>query len=102
MPEDRVENWTSTTDTCSFQIKGLARIGMRIAERNEPSLIHIVSDGKNPFDFTLNIHLDGQEAQTEGHFVFDGQMNPFMKMMVEKPLTNFFNMLADKLAELKG
>ena len=29
MPEDRIQKWESTDETCSFTIKGLAGIGMK-------------------------------------------------------------------------
>jgi hypothetical protein len=34
---------------------------------------------------------------TEVALVFNGEMNAFMKMMAEGPLTNFFGMLVEKL-----
>lgn len=97
MPEDKIDQWQSDVETCSFQIKGLAKIGMKLDSSEENKLIHIVSNGKNPFDFTLDIHLKEQDSVTESQLVFEGKMNAFMKMMAEKPLTNFFNLLADNL-----
>ena len=70
---------------------------MKLDSSEENKLIHIVSNGKNPFDFTLDIHLKEQDSVTESQLVFEGKMNAFMKMMAEKPLTNFFNLLADNL-----
>ncbi|MEM9024208.1 MAG: SRPBCC family protein, partial [Bacteroidota bacterium] len=55
MPGERVTDWSSTEDTCQFQIKGLARIGMKVIERLPASTIRIGAEGKNPFDFTLTI-----------------------------------------------
>jgi carbon monoxide dehydrogenase subunit G len=97
MPGDKIDQWQSDAETCSFQIKGLAKIGMKLDSTEENKKIHIVSNGKNPFDFTLDIHLNEQGASTESQLIFDGNMNAFMKMMAEKPLTNFFNLLADNL-----
>ena len=62
----------------------------------------ITSFGKVPFTFNLDILLEEQSAdQTHIQMIFKGDINAFMKMMVEKPLRNFFNMLVDKAAELK-
>ncbi len=97
MPEDKIDQWQSDAETCSFQIKGLAKIGMKLDSTEENKKIHIVSNGKNPFDFTLDINLNEQGDSTESQLIFDGNMNAFMKMMAEKPLTNFFNLLADNL-----
>mgnify|MGYP006971138866 FL=1 len=40
------------------------------------------------------------ENQTEVQLVFDGKFNPFIKMMVEKPLKNFIDSLTDKIEQL--
>jgi carbon monoxide dehydrogenase subunit G len=101
MPEDKISDWESDEDSCRFQIKGLAKIGMRKSSEDSSKVV-MESEGKNPFDFTLTINLDEKGDDTTAKILFDGKMNPFMKAMVEKPLTNFFNMLVDKLAANHG
>ncbi len=98
-PEDKIENWESTDEYCTFRIKGMTDIGLKRVASTPNSLIYLDSYGKVPFKYTLNIFLEEKGDQTEAKLKFDGDINPFMKMMVEKPLTNFFNMLADKLVE---
>lgn len=101
LPQDKVEKWTSTDKTCSFRIKGMADIGMEIADQKEFDEINIVSKGKVPFNFKLDVYLKGlEEDKCTAYLLFSGDINPFMKMMIEKPLTNFFNMLVKKLAEI--
>jgi len=97
----QVTNWTSTEDECSFVINGMATIGMRIVEKAPHSKIRINSNGKVPFDFTLNVILnESSPNKTIGQLVFEAELNPMLKMMVEKPLTNFFNMLASKMKDI--
>lgn len=100
MPTEKISDWKSTDEQCSFQIKGLSKIGMKRADGETNSVINLVSEGKNPFDFTLDIHLGEDGSKTSAQIKFDGKMNPFLKAMVEKPLTNFFNMLVEKLQEI--
>lgn len=98
----QVTNWQSTVNECSFTINGMATIGMKIVEAVPNSLIKITSKGKVPFDFTLDVLLTSLSAtQSSGQLVFSAELNPMVKMMVEKPLTNFFNLLASKLKEVK-
>jgi len=102
MPSEKIEKWESSQDQCEFTIKGMARIGLKKEEIEAPSKISISSFGKVPFKFDLDIHLNEVEGEkTEVFMIFNGDINPFMKMMVEKPLRNFFNMLVSKAAELK-
>jgi len=102
MPEGKIENWKSDQDSCEFGIKGMASIGLRVIDRKPINEINIESFGKAPFKFKLNILVE-EESVTSSivQIIFDGDVNPFMKMMIEKPLSNFFNMLTTKAGELK-
>jgi hypothetical protein len=97
----QVTNWTSTTDECSFTINGMANIGMKIVERTPFTKITITSHGKVPFEFKLFVLLTEKDAGScTGQLVFESDMNPMIRMMVEKPLGNFFNMLAQKMKDI--
>lgn len=101
MPAEKIEKWESSEEQCEFTIKGMARIGLKREECKEPESIKVSSFGKVPFTFNLDIQLnEAENDQTEIFITFEGDINPFMKMMVEKPLRNFFNMLVDKATEL--
>lgn len=97
----QVTNWQSTSDECSFTINGMATIGMKITAKDPFKKISIVSNGKVPFDFNLYILLNETDAShCTGQLRFESDMNPMLKMMVEKPLGNFFNMLAHKMKDI--
>ena len=42
---DKIENVVTTEDTCTFLVKGLGEMGVRIVEREEPKLIKLEGDG---------------------------------------------------------
>ena len=97
MPQDRIEFWKSTDSTCRFGIKKLSSIGMKHKELNTPNQIVLESDGKNPFTFTLTIFIEENAGNVSSYFVFEGDVNMFMKAMVTKPLKQFFDSLAENL-----
>ncbi len=98
----QVTNWQATTDECSFTINGMATIGMKIIEKTPNSKISITSNGKVPFEFKLFVLItETGENSCIGQLTFESDMNPMLKMMVEKPLGNFFNMLAQKMKDIK-
>ena len=101
LPADKIENYTYTEESCSFRIKGMSDLGLTISEKDEPGKISYVSTGGKPFPFRMDVIIqDLGDNKSEVYIDFDGEINSFMKMMVEKPLTNFFNMLVTKLAKL--
>lgn len=99
MPE-QVTNWESTVDTCSFTIAGMATLGMRIQEKTPFSSIKVTREGKAPFDFNLTCTIEPSGAGSEVQLLFDADLNPMLKMMAERPLTNFLNLLAGKMKEI--
>jgi hypothetical protein len=84
-----------------MKVKKMGVLGLKRVASTPNSLIYLDSYGKTPFKFTLNIYLSEKENnKCDAHIIFDGDINPFMKMMVEKPLTEFFNGLVKRLAKI--
>ena len=100
LPEDKISDWHSTKDDCSFKIQNAAIIPLVKSSVEEPNLINIVSGDKAPFPFTLKVNMEADGDNTIGGLVFEGDINPFLKMMVMSPLTNLFNYMANKLKEI--
>jgi ribosome-associated toxin RatA of RatAB toxin-antitoxin module len=101
LPADRVENFEWKDQFCSFTIKGISKIGFKIDETETNKKIVFRSEGKNPFDFSITAVLDAQsENQSTAQIKFSGNANAFIAMMAEKPLNNFFNMIADNVSNL--
>src|SRR5262245_50393898 len=96
MPE-QVVDWQSTPDECSFTIKGMATLGMKMVEKNPPSFIKITSHGSVPFAFFLLCNIGEGAGGSKVQLAFDADLNPMLKMMASKPLTNFLNILVSKL-----
>jgi carbon monoxide dehydrogenase subunit G len=99
LPE-QVENWQSSGDSCSFEVKGLAALGLRITSKVPYTEIIMIGEGKLPFGFTLETFIrqsDTEKSQVQ--MVIDADMNPFIAMMAEKPLQNFVDMILPRLKE---
>lgn len=97
LPQDQISDWKATSEQCSFKVQGGVIISL-IQDGNEGnSKIFMKSGEKSPFPFRLTLHLDDRGDTTEGYIAFDGEVNVFLKMMVEKPLTNLFNYMSEKL-----
>jgi hypothetical protein len=76
---------------------------MKMVEKTPNSSIVVKKEGKAPFDFTLFCNIEevtGAENQSKVQLAFDADLNPMMKMIASKPLTNFLNLLGGKLKEI--
>ena len=99
----QVTDWKSNDQECSFKITGLTGIALRIKETVPSNLIRYSESGKMPFAFELQAHFKAHETdsgKTWASISFEADLNPMLKMMVEKPLTNFIQLLASRLPEL--
>ncbi len=100
MPQ-QVADWQSTQTDCSFTIKGMASLGMELAEKTPHTQIKIARKGKAPFDFSLFCNMQpANDGNTKLQLAFDADLNPMLKMMAEKPLKNFLNILAENFKKL--
>jgi hypothetical protein len=98
----QVNDLKITKDTCSFSIDGMPNVSLRITERTPFSCVVMsAEDGKLPFELKCCLEKVSED-KCQAQFHFTAELNMMMKMMVEKPLTNFLNLLAEKLREIKS
>ena len=99
LPE-QVVNWQSTGDSCSFEVKGLATLGLRITGKTPFTRISMIGEGKLPFGFIFDAFIQEiTHQQCQVQLVIVADMNPFIAMMAQKPLQNFVDMLLPRLKE---
>ena len=95
----QVVDWKATSEECSFTIQGMMSIGMKFKQKIPNSLLEIERNGKAPVDFILRCMITGQQ-RCDVKLEFDADLNPMMKMLAQRPLTNFLNLLTAKLQDL--
>ena len=99
LPQDNISDFKSTDQECSFKVQGGITISLIQDGSEGDDKLFLKSGEKSPFPFRLTVFLSENENGTEGYIHFDGEVNMFLKMMVEKPLGNLFNYMTNKLQE---
>jgi hypothetical protein len=97
LPKDKITDWKSTKEECSFKVQGGIIITLVENGMEAPNKLFLKSGEKSPFPFNLTVHLTQKDLGTEGYIEFDGKLNMFLKMMVEKPLLALFNHMTIEL-----
>ena len=97
LPQDKISDFKSTDKDCSFKVQGGVIISLVHDGVQDNAEIFLVSGEKSPFPFKLTIHIADEQDESTGYIHFDGEVNMFLKMMVEKPLTTLFNYMSDKI-----
>jgi carbon monoxide dehydrogenase subunit G len=101
LPRDKVSDWKSTQQECSFKVQGIYTIALKFASSTPHSVINYQGGEGVPFAFTLHCHLNEVAGGTEGYMVCDAQLNAFLEMMVKSPLKNLFDYMADRLTKVE-
>ncbi|HEC42458.1 MAG TPA: SRPBCC family protein [Bacteroides sp.] len=101
IPEDKVKDFESTKDTCSFTVEGVGHAGLKIIEKIPFNLIKISSDENTTFDFLLWIQIKELEpGDSRIRITTEVNLNPMMASMAKKPLKNFVDTLIDQAEKL--
>ena len=97
LPEDKVKNMSFDTDTLSFNVDPVGQLTLRIIER-EPSKCIKFETTNSPLPFNMWIQLVAvSEEECKLKVTIGLEINPFMKAMVQKPLNEGLEKMADML-----
>lgn len=102
LPQDKISNWESDEKQCSFKIQNTYKLTLVYNSSTPTSQVLVKSGPDSPFKFDLFINMNEEGGITKSQLICEADINPFLKMMVQKPLNNLFDYMADRLAKVKG
>jgi carbon monoxide dehydrogenase subunit G len=96
---DSLQSFQAREDGFKFSLKGMPEIALKIGSVTDQEVV--LNSASSSLDFSLVGKMNPlSDTQTEVQLLFDGKFNPFIKMMVEKPLKNFIDALTDKIEKI--
>lgn len=98
LPQDKISDFKFDENSCSFKVQGGIIISLIQSGRDEDKL-YLTSGQKSPFPFKLTIHTFTTNEGCKGFIEFNGEVNAFLKMLVEKPLSALFNYMTNQMKE---
>lgn len=98
LPEHKVKNMTFDTDTLSMQAPPIGTITLKIVAR-EPESCITFDTTSSPLPFDLQILISPvSETECQLKLVINMEVNPFIKNMIQRPLQDGLEKMADLLA----
>ena len=91
-----IESFEASEDSCSFKMKGMPKLDLFISEKNPFSKISLSANGSS-VSFSLDCFIRDCGEKCQARLEVYAELNMMMKMMVEKPINNFLNVLSEKL-----
>ena len=95
----QIEDFKSTETTCSFKMNGMPELTLEITEKIEFSKISLTAI-ESQVAFSLNCFITEKGEQCQARLEINAELNMMMQMMVEKPLTQFLDLLASKMQSI--
>ncbi len=94
LPSDKVKDFKATDDEASFKIQGGLEIRLtRTSEAFEGDALRLLGGGA-PFAFHLDLNVAATENGARASVLCEADLNPFLRMMAQKPLESLFQHIA--------
>lgn len=98
LPQDKVKEFTYSRDEATVNVPPLGNVTIKVVEREEPKCIKLEAVG-SPVPITLWIQIipNGEEA-SKMRVVVKAEINFMLRSMVEKPLKDGIEKIAEALS----
>ena len=101
VPEDKVNDFSFDQDTVSLNVAPVGELKLRICDREEPKCVKFETvQSPVPFNVWIQV-LPVDEQNSKMKVTVKAELNPFIKSMVEKPLQEAVEKIADALAQVQ-
>jgi ribosome-associated toxin RatA of RatAB toxin-antitoxin module len=98
IPRDKVKVISTTPESCTFELGGIGKFGLRISEKVPCKLVKIESFGDTPLH--LNLFINIVQLDTDNCLLkvsIDPDVNPFIMAMIKIPLQNLADTMIDQM-----
>ena len=100
VPEDKVNDFAYDEDTVTLNVPPVGDLKLRVVEREEPKCVKFETvQSPVPFNVWVQV-LPVDENNAKMKVTVKAELNPFIKSMVEKPLQDGVEKIADALAQV--
>ena len=101
VPEDKVNDFKYDEDTVSLNISPVGELKLRICEREEPKCVKFETvQSPVPFNVWIQV-LPVDENNSKMKVTVKAELNPFIKGMLEGPMKDGVEKIADALAQVQ-
>ena len=100
IPEDKINDFSFDEDTVTLNVQPVGELKLRICDREEPKCVKFETlQSPVPFNVWIQV-LPVDENSSKMKVTVKAELNPFIKGMVEKPLQEGVEKIADALAQV--
>jgi hypothetical protein len=97
MPKE-VAKFEANAESFLFALKGMPEVRLKVEEISKEQVMLKSSSDKLPFYLRVKFRSEAELTKAQIHF--EGEFNPMLKMMIQRPLQNFVNHLAENMERI--
>jgi len=102
IPKGTISNWQADRESCSFTVSMIGSVSVRLAKKEMYTSIVFNGDALKKNDFELVLHItDNGEKPAEVKVSLNAELNPMMKMVAVKPISQFLEMLITEMEKFR-
>jgi hypothetical protein len=103
IPQENITNWQAERESCSFQVSMVGTVSVRLAEKEMYNKVVFKGDALKKNDFLLTLYIFGHEEDpAEVKVSLSAELNPILKKMAAKPISQFLEILIAEMEGFKG
>jgi carbon monoxide dehydrogenase subunit G len=98
IPEGKIDDWHAESDLCSFRVPMLGTVNVNIVEKERYNKVVFNGNALKSNDFSLELVIFKSANNTaEVKVLLRADLNPVLKMMASKPISQFLERLVDEM-----
>ena len=103
LPEVPVNKWLAEKEMCSFDVSMIGTVIVRLSEKTKYTRVVYTGDALKKNDFCLALLIAGNiEDHAEVKVTLSADLNPMMKIVASKPISQFLELLIGKMEAFHG
>jgi hypothetical protein len=101
-PAEAINNWKADKESCSFNVSMLGTVSFRLVGEEMYNKIVYKGDAFKENDFSIELAISGNsENRAEVKVSLGADLNPVLKMMAAKPISQFLEKLIGEMEKFK-
>ena len=102
-PSGTIIDWIAEKESCRFEVPSLGNVNFRVTEKEQFSKVIFSGNALQNTSFSIVLNItENSENLAEVIIDLQAELNPFLKLMAEKPIAQFLETLINEMEKFGG
>jgi len=102
-PSGAIVDWIAEKESCRFEVPSIGNVNFKVTEKEQFKKIIFSGNALQNTSFSIVLNItENSEDLAEVIIDLQAELNPFLKMMAEKPIVKFLETLINEMEKFRG